>query len=109
MLTLHVLDTAAGVPGAGIAVTLVRLDDGIAVEVARGTTDEGGRIGGGFGGVLAPAIYELRFDAGAYFASRGAPTLYGVIPVRFRIDDERQHYHIPLLLSPYGYTTYRGS
>lgn len=109
MLTLHVLDTAAGVPGAGIGVTLVRLDDEIAVEVARGTTDDGGRIAGGFGGLLAPAVYELRFEAGAYFAARGTPTLYGIIPVRFRIEGERQHYHIPLLLSPFGYTTYRGS
>lgn len=109
MLTLHVLDTAAGRPAAGIGVTLVRLDGEIAVELAQGAADAGGRIAGGFGGTLAPGVYELRFEAGAYFASHGTQSFYDRVPVRFLINDEREHYHVPLLLSPFGYTTYRGS
>ena len=109
MLSLHVLDTAAGAPAAGIAVTLQRIDGAAAVDIALGTTDADGRITPGFGGTLTPGTYELRFNAGAYFSARGVRSFYTEIPVRFCIDDSAPRYHIPLLLSPFGYTTYRGS
>ena len=106
-LSLHVLDMAAGCPGAGMAITL--LQEG--KVVASGTTDHDGRMGKGLlpPGPLRQGEYELQFAAGAYFAERGASSLYGTIPIRFVIAEAESHYHIPLLAAPYGYSTYRGS
>jgi len=108
MLSTHVLDTALGVPAAGINVTLYRLGSERA-ELARGTTDAGGRIASPFGGKLASGWYELVFAVGAYFGSIGSESFYDEIPVRFRIDVGEERYHVPLLISPWGYSTYRGS
>ena len=102
-LSTHVLDTAAGRPAAGIVVRLETRDgDGL----GDGVTDADGRIGS-VGGELDPGEYALRFDTGAYWSSGSG--FYPEVVVVFTVADPDQHYHVPLLLSPYGYSTYRGS
>ena len=110
-ITTHVLDTARGRPAAGVPVTLeAKNDDGWRV-VGRGATDDDGRLRD-----LLPAGFELKeggyrltFDAGAYFAASGSEGFYTEVVISFVVRDGGQHYHVPLLLSPYGYSTYRGS
>ena len=110
-ITTHVLDTALGKPACGVAVQLSRLEpDGTARELARGATDADGRVRD----LLAPGSlrcgrYRLRFEVGAYFAAGGRDGFYPLVDVVFEIGAETEHYHVPLLLSPYGYSTYRGS
>ena len=112
-LTTHVLDTASGRPAAGLAVELWRPEEGVCLKTL--TTNEDGRLDGPMleGEAFTAGIYELRFHAGDYLRSRGIelaePAFLDVIPVRFGIADPARHYHVPLLLSPYGYATYRGS
>jgi len=107
-LSTHVLDVGRGVPAAGIAVTLSHVVGETHIELARGTTDGDGRIVAPFGGELQSGEYELVFGAGAYLRARGTPSFYDDIPVRFIVSEQR-HYHVPLLLAPWGYSTYRGS
>lgn len=109
MLSTHVLDTSLGKPVAGISVILYKLDGADGEEIASGTTDADGRIARGFGGALEPAWYELEYITGAYFESTGRDAFYDVITIRFEVDSGDEHYHVPLLLSPFGYSTYRGS
>ncbi len=111
-ITTHVLDIARGRPARGIAVTLqiARAPDRW-TELARGTTGDDGRVEQ-FDPPLAPletAVYRLRFATGAYFAALGVGAFYPEVSVVLQIDDPDQHYHVPLLLSPFGYSTYRGS
>jgi 5-hydroxyisourate hydrolase len=107
-ITTHVLDTALGRPAAGVAVVLQRADD--ARELARGATDADGRIGDLLApGSLEPGRYRLTFDTGSYFAASSRTSFYPRVTVEFEIVDAAQHYHVPLLLSPFGYSTYRGS
>jgi 5-hydroxyisourate hydrolase len=108
LLSTHVLDTARGTPAAGLEVALFALGEQ-SRELARGTTDVNGRIASPFGGELAAGTYELRFFVRAYFATQRTPSFYDEVPVRFIITDAAQHHHIPLLISPFSYTTYRGS
>jgi 5-hydroxyisourate hydrolase len=111
-ITTHVLDTARGRPAAGVPVTLEAKgeEDGWRF-VGRGATDADGRLRdlapSDF--VLSEGAYRLTFDAGAYFAASGADGFYTEVVVCFVVRDAAAHYHVPLLLSPYGYTTYRGS
>lgn len=107
-LSTHVLDTAAGVPAAGLRVTLSRRSADGWAQMAQSTTDQRGRITAPFGDELRPGEYELLFEAGEYFARNGVRSLYVDIPVRFTMEIDG-HYHVPLLLSPFGYSTYRGS
>ncbi len=107
-LTTHILDATAGVPATSVAVTLHRHEPGGAiVEVAAGLTDHDGRLALG-PEVLEPGMYALTFATGAYFADRGVETFYPLATVTFTVAD-RPHYHVPLLLSPFAYSTYRGS
>ncbi len=103
-LSTHVLDTAAGRPGAGIAVALTRRDG---EEIGVGVTDADGRVASIGPERLEAGDYVLRFDTGSYF--QGAIAFYPEVVVVFTIADPGQHYHVPVLLSPYGFTTYRGS
>jgi 5-hydroxyisourate hydrolase len=111
-ITTHVLNTALGKPAAGIAV-LVEFSKGSDLwdELARGVTDRDGRVGEFNPKLepLVPGLYRLRFLTAAYFTATATHGFYPEIDVIVQIDDGAQHYHIPLLLSPYGYTTYRGS
>jgi 5-hydroxyisourate hydrolase len=106
-LTTHVLDTAHGKPGAGIAVELHRLDAGMATFLTHMVTNADGRTDAPLldGEALQPGLYEITFAVGAYFQEGFLET----VPVRFRIDDPTRHYHVPLLCSPWSYSTYRGS
>jgi 5-hydroxyisourate hydrolase len=110
-ITTHVLDTAAGRPAAGVPVTLhAREHDGW-VEVGAGVTGPDGRLAGlaPAGATLRAGLHRLVFDTGAYFAKRGQAGFYPEVSVVFEVTDPADHYHVPLLLSPWGYTTYRGS
>ena len=107
-LTTHVLDTARGKPGAGIAVELYRLENEIGTLVAKATTNRDGRTDAPLleGASFRAGTYQLLFRLGAHFAGEG---FLDAVPIRFTIADAASHYHVPLLCSPWGYTTYRGS
>ena len=116
MISTHVLDTARGRPAAGVPVTLERVsatsepaDPGR--EIARATTDADGRVRELIspGASLGAGRYRIRFDTGAYFAAVGVEAFYPEVSVVFVVQDTTQHYHVPLLLRPYGYSTYRGT
>jgi 5-hydroxyisourate hydrolase len=110
-ITTHVLDIARGRPAAGVPVTLESKGEGGWTLVGRGATDADGRLRDlappGF--VPGGGEYRLTFDAGAYFAAAGVDGFYTEVVVAFVVRDAAAHHHVPLLLSPYGYTTYRGS
>ena len=107
-LTTHVLDTAHGTPGAGMEIELWKLDSGDWSVLKKIKTNSDGRTdrplleGDGFGA----GTYQLVFHVGEYYEAEG---FLDLVPVRFRIADPGQHYHVPLLCSPWSYTTYRGS
>ncbi len=112
-VTTHVLDTANGHPAKGITVVLDYRDaEGGWVEIARGQTNDDGRITDWIpsGKKMKKGVYRVTFEAGFYFDASGVkPAFYPIIPVVFFLEHPDEHYHIPLLLSPYGYSTYRGS
>jgi 5-hydroxyisourate hydrolase len=109
-ITTHVLDTWQGRPAAGVAVVLdVQEASGSWKELGRGVTNEDGRIADLLNDVIAAGVYRLTFDVGGYFQQLAQPTYYPEVSVVFAIPDARQHHHVPLLLSPFGYSTYRGS
>jgi 5-hydroxyisourate hydrolase len=109
-ITTHVLDTANGRTAFSILVTLYRLDKENWIQLASGTTDTDGRVTNLLpdGEFLSEGIYRLRFLTEIYFNIIKEQSLYPFVDITFHIRD-RQHYHIPLLISPFGYTTYRGS
>jgi 5-hydroxyisourate hydrolase len=111
-ITTHVLDLALGRPARGVAVVLSALtDDGRWDELARGATDADGRVRDLLPGdpPIPAGVYQLRFDTAAYFLSLGTRSFYPEVVVAFRVEDPAGHTHVPLLLSPFGYSTYRGS
>lgn len=114
-LTTHVLDTARGLPAAGLRIDLYRLEGEARVHLHSTATNHDGRTDSPILPVaqFATGVYELVFHAGAYLDATGtppeAPRFLDVIPIRFGISDPASHYHVPLLLSPFGYSTYRGS
>jgi 5-hydroxyisourate hydrolase len=113
-LTTHVLDTARGQPASGLAITLYREGEPRR-EVAQAVTNSDGRCDAPLlqGAAFVPGRYELVFEAGAYLDRLGlnlpTPKFLDQIVIRFGIADPTGHYHVPLLLSPFGYSTYRGS
>ena len=113
-LTTHVLDTSRGSPAAGLKIELYRLDGGRKL-VKTITTNKDGRGDAPLleGDDLKAGVYELVFAAADYFRAAGlklaSPPFLDAVPVRFGVADPAGHYHVPLLVSPYGYTTYRGS
>lgn len=111
-ITTHVLDIARGRPAAGVAVTLeLQGDEGVWEIVGRGETDADGRLKEltAAGDALAEGVYRLTFETETYFAADGVETFYPLAVVVFRARDAAAHYHVPLLVSPFGYSTYRGS
>jgi 5-hydroxyisourate hydrolase len=110
MITTHVLDTAAGRPGSGIAIELEHDHAGTWQLVGGGITDDDGRLRTITPpGPVAPGTYRIRFQTGAYFASHGVAGFFPVVEIQFSVHDGSAHYHVPLLLSPFGFSTYRGS
>lgn len=117
-LTTHVLDTARGRPAAGLALTLWRVEPGPPerlVLLRSDRTNADGRVDRPLleGDELVPGVYELRFEVADWHAANGtnlaSPAFLGTVPLRFGLADASAHYHVPLLVSPYGYSTYRGS
>jgi 5-hydroxyisourate hydrolase len=108
-ISTHVLDTARGKPAEGVLIDLFALEEGHRRHVATATTNADGRAGAPLASDLAPGTYELLFSVAEYFARDGIAPFYDAVPVRFRITESGGHYHVPLLLSPWGYSTYRGS
>jgi len=111
-ITTHVLDTAAGRPAAGMKVVLTRLD-GTPAAVAVAVTNADGRVDRPLleGAAFAPGHYEIMFHVGDYFRARlalGEPPFLDLVPLRFGVSEDA-HYHVPLLVSPFAYSTYRGS
>jgi 5-hydroxyisourate hydrolase len=106
-VSTHVLDSVTGRPAVGVAVLLERRVGDDWQHVATDTTDADGRIGS-LGGSVA-GWHRITFDTGAYFAARGVDTFYPQVTVVFDVADAEQHHHVPLLLSPFAYSTYRGS
>jgi len=108
-ITTHILDTALGQPAAGVPVRLDRLD-GEWSTLAQGCTDADGRVGDLLApGTLSPGTYRMFFDTGAYWSSKGSAGFYPYVEIVFSVGSTDEHYHVPLLLNPYGYSTYRGS
>lgn len=109
-ITTHVLDTARGRPAAGVPVVLeLRSGPDAWVERGRGTTDADGRVRDLVAGPLVAGVYRLTFDTAAYFRSQNVQAFYPQVAVVFEVREPGQHHHVPLLLSPFGYSTYRGS
>ncbi len=113
MITTHVLDLARGVPAAGISVTLEFLQpaDGEWTALGLGVTDEAGRLNTlSDGWTMIPGTYRLTFDVAPYQRAHGpAAPFFAHVQIAFEVRDPAQHFHVPLLLSPFGYSTYRGS
>ena len=111
MISTHVLDTSRGRPAAAVPVVLEAIDpSGSSRELGRHATDADGRVRElAPDGALGAGTYRLTFDTGAYFRALGAESFYPTVSVVFVVADPTQHHHVPLLLSPFGYSTYRGS
>lgn len=111
-ITTHVLDTSIGKPAAEVPITLEKQDGGEAWErLGHGKTNSDGRLKDLLPDdqPLAAGLYRMTFYTGAYFATRDTDCFYPSVQVLFEIRDASAHYHVPLLLSPFGYSTYRGS
>jgi 5-hydroxyisourate hydrolase len=110
-ITTHVLDTSLGKPAGGIDVALARQAGTTWSDLGHGTTDPDGRARSLLpdASKLVAGVYRLVFDTGAYFKAQGRPTFYPAVTIVFEVSEPDQHHHVPLLLSPFGYTTYRGS
>ncbi len=111
-LSTHVLDATTGRPAAGVEVRLERGDDGGWAPASQGQTDADGRLrlaGHGGSAEFEPGVYRITFATGAYFSAYGVATFYPEVTITFEITGQGEHYHVPLLLSPYAYSTYRGS
>lgn len=110
-LSTHVLDVSRGRPAAQLPIVLEAQENGAWRELSRGVTNEDGRIKDFLppGTRLAAGIYRLTFDTGAYFKARNERGFYPNVVVTFELSAPDEHYHVPLLLSPFGFSTYRGS
>ncbi|MGH7528377.1 MAG: hydroxyisourate hydrolase [Gemmatimonadales bacterium] len=108
-ITSHVLDTSSGRPATGLRVRLERVEPAGLSAVASATTDPDGRIREWLPDGVPAGRYRLIFETGAWFRAAGRETLYPEVVIHFEVADGMPHYHLPLLLAPFGYSTYRGS
>jgi 5-hydroxyisourate hydrolase len=108
-VTSHVLDSVTGLPAAGMTASLEMSQNGGWVAIANGVTDADGRLTSFGPSVLTAGTYRVSFDTGSYFSRGGQPTFYPEVTISFTLADTSAHYHVPLLLSPFAYSTYRGS
>ncbi|KDC55388.1 5-hydroxyisourate hydrolase [Pseudoalteromonas sp. S3431] len=107
-ITTHILDTSTGKPAANVAVKLFKLTNNEWVQLTQGKTDSDGRITDWLNTEVEFATYKLVFDLDSYYQNQPTPAFYTEAQITFRLQDTK-HHHIPLLLSPFGYSTYRGS
>ena len=108
-ISTHVLDLMTGKPAAGVVVALARLDDDGWTIVGKARANRDGRVKAVNAKRLSAGIYELSFETGAYFRKKKAKAFHPWVTVTVHVADAAAHYHVPLLLSPFGYSTYRGS
>lgn len=108
-VTTHVLDTGNGLPARGVQVVLSQRNGDAWVAVATGVTDADGRVRTLGPERLSTGIYRLEFEVGTYFTTAGVDSLFPEVAITFHLDGSTEHYHVPLLLSPFAYSTYRGS
>ena len=109
-ITTHVLDTSLGRPARGISVGLEKRVGDVWTEIGSGETDDDGRITNLIAkDSVETGNYRIQFDTGSYFSRTNRTGLYPVVCIEFEVSDADQHYHVPLLLNPFGYSTYRGS
>jgi 5-hydroxyisourate hydrolase len=114
-LSTHVLDATTGRPAAGVTVRLERAGDTGWALAGEGTTGPDGRLrlsgdpGDPAAGGGEPGVYRMTFGSGAYFQAHGSATFYPEVSITFEMTERAEHYHVPLLLSPFAYSTYRGS
>jgi len=108
-ISTHVLDTSRGRPAAGVPVHLDRADDSRWELLGSAVTDADGRVPALLDSPPAEGRYRLTFDTAAYFAAVGAHAFYPEVSVTFVVNGDDDHYHVPLLLNPFAYSTYRGS
>jgi 5-hydroxyisourate hydrolase len=110
MITTHVLDIARGEPAEGITVILELRQAGEWAPIGRGTTDQKGRVNTLTEGSISPGTYRLTFDIGSFHRNQGLTVaFFPEVRITFNVGDPDEHFHIPLLLSPFGYSTYRGA
>jgi 5-hydroxyisourate hydrolase len=109
-LTTHILDTSLGRPAANVLIVLYQQDGADWREIAEGVTNKDGRIGNLLPNetILPKGIYKIYFDTKAYFETHAVAAFYPFVEIVFEINSA-EHYHVPLLLNPFGYSTYRGS
>lgn len=110
-LTTHVLDTASGNPAASMVIKLSKIEGTTHSEIKTVTTNNDGRCNSPLleGEEMQAGVYELEFDVAGYFNNTEPNGFLGIVPIRFGISDINTHYHVPLLVSPFGYSTYKGS
>jgi len=109
MITTHVLDTSRGAPASGLAVRLEFRRKSEWVTIGRGKTDFNGRITSFSSAPFVAGTYRLTFDTGPFHKANGVVPFFPEVSVVFEVDNDTEHYHVPLLLSPFGYSTYRGT
>jgi 5-hydroxyisourate hydrolase len=109
-LTTHVLNTATGRPAAGLQISLEKMREGSFEPLSSGETNGDGRLSESLvGDRWGSGVYRIRFETGAYFAAQKEACFYPHVEVVFEVSKPDEHHHVPLLLSPFGYSTYRGS
>ncbi|EDM78056.1 transthyretin family protein [Plesiocystis pacifica SIR-1] len=109
-ITTHILDTALGRPAAGVTLTLDRRDGAAWTRLGEGVTNDDGRVTDLLApGSLEAGVYRIEFEVAAYFARTARESFYPSVSVEFEVRATDEHYHVPLLLNPFGYSTYRGS
>ena len=109
-ITTHILDISVGQPASGVAVALEQKGESGWSSVGQGVTNDDGRVTDLMDeGALSAGVYRLTFETKAYFDAKNTDTFYPEVVVTFDVEATREHYHVPLLVSPFGYSTYRGS
>ena len=114
-ITSHILDTSLGIPAQGVKIVFSRIVDGSLEDIGAAVTNADGRVASfdgeqlGSGGSLEQGVYQLRFLLDPYFKETQRNSFYPEATVTFRVAGDGQHYHVPLLVNPFGYSTYRGS
>jgi 5-hydroxyisourate hydrolase len=108
-ISTHILDTSRGHPAQNVAVTLDAMEGPDWKSIAKGVTDADGRVKPLLETIPTPGTYRIRFEVGPYFEAQGFDCFFESVCVEFLVKSETEHYHVPLLVTPFGYTTYRGS